>query len=172
MLCLTINYLLRLKIFAQDEALLAQKESERSKTGGKFSNLKEAEAADSEAFAAAQRKYQAVSAGLLSSDDGADATLQEQLISKNIVYLILDILSFESAKDVHDVLKSLSISGAKEAVSNATTEKKQSEMELEHIKGELTKKEKLLTENSKSYNQDVAALDKLEKEVAKLAVSS
>lgn len=59
---------------------MAQKEGDRSKTGGKFSSLKDAEAEDAEAFAAAQRKYQAVSAGLLSSDDGADATLQEQLM--------------------------------------------------------------------------------------------
>lgn len=127
------------KSLKEDEQLLAQKESERSKTGSKFSSLKEAEAADAEAFAAAQRKYQAVSAGLLSSDDGADATLQEQLMS------------------------------AKQAVSTASTEKKESEMELEHIKSELVKKEKLLNENSKTYSRDVAALAKMDKEVANIA---
>lgn len=72
----------------QDEQVLAQKESDRAKTGSKFSSLKDAEAADAEAFAAAQKKYQAVSAGLLSSEDGTDATLQEQLMSLDIPFLL------------------------------------------------------------------------------------
>ncbi|KAK3911305.1 Structural maintenance of chromosomes protein 2 [Frankliniella fusca] len=127
------------KSLKEDEQILAQKVSEHSKTGGKFSSLKEAEAADAEAFAAAQRKYQAVSAGLLSSEDGTDSTLQEQLMA------------------------------AKQAVSAASSEKKQSEMELQHIKSELAKKEKLLKENSKTYSHDVASLEKVEKEVAAMA---
>lgn len=127
------------KSLKEDEQALALKESDQSKTGGQFSSLKEAEAADAEAFAAAQRKYQAVSAGLLSNDDGEDATLQEQLM------------------------------GAKQAVSNASTEKKESEMEMEHIKTELGKKEKLLNQNSKTYTQDLATLAKLDKEVAETA---
>lgn len=81
-----LNFLLICKIWVQDEQVLAQKEADRSKTGGKFSSLKEAEAADAEAFAAAQRKYQAVSAGLLSNDDGDDATLQEQLMGMILQY--------------------------------------------------------------------------------------
>ena len=60
--------------------------------------------------------------------------------------------------------------GAKQAVSTASTEKKESEMELEHIKSELVKKEKLLNENSKTYSHDVAALAKMDKEVANIAV--
>lgn len=127
------------KSLKEDEQVLAQKEADHSKTGGKFSSLKDAEAADAEAFAAAQRKYQAVSAGLLSTDDGTDATLQEQLMS------------------------------AKQAVSNASSEQKQSEMELTHIKSELTKKEKLLNENSKTYSRDLQTLERMEKEVATLA---
>ncbi len=81
--CYGVDYFSGLTIILhiiQDEQVLAQKQSEHAQTGGKFSSLKEAEAADAEAFAAAQRKYQAVSAGLLSSEDGADATLQEQLM--------------------------------------------------------------------------------------------
>ncbi|XP_026292869.1 structural maintenance of chromosomes protein 2 [Frankliniella occidentalis] len=127
------------KSLKEDEQILAQKQAEHGKTGGKFSSLKEAEAADAEAFAAAQRKYQAVSAGLLSSEDGADATLQEQLMA------------------------------AKQAVSTASSEKKQSEMEMQHIKSELLKKEKLLNENSKTYSHDVATLAKLDKEVTAMA---
>lgn len=64
----------------------------------------------------------------------------------------------------------LSYLGAKQAVSTASTEKKESEMELEHIKSELVKKEKLLNENSKTYSRDVAALAKMDKEVASIAV--
>lgn len=60
--------------------------------------------------------------------------------------------------------------GAKQAVSTASTEKKQSEMELEHIKSELVKKEKLLNENSKTHSHDVTALAKMDKEVAVIAV--
>lgn len=66
----------------------------------------------------------------------------------------------------------ISFAAAKQAVSTAGTEKKQSEMELEHIKSELVKKEKQLNQNSKSYSQDVANLAKAEKEVAAMAVSA
>lgn len=43
-------------------------------------------------------------------------------------------------------------------------------MELEHLKSELVKKDKLLNDNSKSYSHDVAALAKMDKEVATIAV--
>lgn len=46
-----------------------------------FNKMKNEEQKDLEAFAAAQKKYQAVSSGLFSSDeDGSDATLQDQLM--------------------------------------------------------------------------------------------
>ncbi len=45
-------------------------------------------------------------------------------------------------------------------------------MELQHIKSELVKKEKLLNENSKTYSHDLASLEKLDKEVANMTVST
>lgn len=46
-----------------------------------FNKMKNEEQKDLEAFAAAQKKYQAVSSGLFSNDqDGGDATLQDQLM--------------------------------------------------------------------------------------------
>lgn len=66
----------------QDEAALADKQKELSKVESMFVQLKTADEEDSKALAEAQRKFQAVSAGLLTTDDGQEATLQEQLMSK------------------------------------------------------------------------------------------
>ena len=52
-----------------------------NEVGGFFNKMKEEEQKDTEALAAAQKKFTAVSAGLFSNDqDGGDATLQDQLM--------------------------------------------------------------------------------------------
>lgn len=53
-----------------------------AKVGGLFESLKEADEADSKAFSDAQKRFQAVSAGLDMIEDGQASSLQEQLTSK------------------------------------------------------------------------------------------
>lgn len=48
-----------------------------------FQELKDNDAADNEAFAASQRKYEAISVGMEVNDAGETETLQDQLISKS-----------------------------------------------------------------------------------------
>jgi structural maintenance of chromosome 2 len=59
---------------------LSVKEAELQKVQGLFQKLKDADRADAEALTAAQRKFQAVSAGLVTDDGGGDSTLQDQLM--------------------------------------------------------------------------------------------
>jgi hypothetical protein len=47
---------------------------------GLFKKLKERASGDAEALAAVQRKFQALSTGLMTADDGGDSTLQDQLM--------------------------------------------------------------------------------------------
>jgi hypothetical protein len=61
---------------------LREKEKVLSKAEDVFLRLRQADEEDSRALEAAQRKYQAVSSGLLASEDGQDATLQDQLMSE------------------------------------------------------------------------------------------
>ena len=51
---------------------------------GLFTKLKDTDKADAEALAAAQKKFQAISAGLMTDDDGGDKTLQDQLMGEFI----------------------------------------------------------------------------------------
>ncbi|KAJ9600106.1 hypothetical protein L9F63_009617, partial [Diploptera punctata] len=64
----------------EDESSLAAKEGELKKVEGLFTKLKDTDKSDAEALAAAQKKFQAVSAGLVIDDDGSDKTLQDQLM--------------------------------------------------------------------------------------------
>lgn len=67
----------------QDEAALKEKEKIMSSAGDVFTQLQKAEQEDREALEVAQRKLQAASSGLVASEDGGEATLQDQLMSKN-----------------------------------------------------------------------------------------
>lgn len=67
---------------ANDEKALATKEAENDKVGGLFQQLKEADEADTKAYADAQKRFQAISAGLATNEDGEAASLQEQLIGR------------------------------------------------------------------------------------------
>lgn len=121
-----------------DKNALIVKEKELEKVGGFFQNLKEMCQKDTEAVLEAQEKYQKISAGLLESEDGENATLEQQLIN------------------------------AKQNVTQAQTELKQNEMILNHNRQQLNKKQKDMhnTENEyKKYNMD---LEKKEKELKSL----
>lgn len=123
---------------ADDKNALTSKEKELEKVGGLFQTLKEMDQKDTEALLKAQEKYQKISAGLLESEDGQNATLEQQLIN------------------------------AKQSITEAQTELKQCEMMLNHNKQQLNKKQKDMhsTENEyKKYNLD---LEKKEKELKNL----
>ncbi|GAB1868004.1 Structural maintenance of chromosomes protein [Camponotus japonicus] len=123
---------------ADDKNALILKEEELEKVGGHFQKLKEMDQKDTEALLKAQEKYQKISAGLLESEDGKNATLEQQLIN------------------------------AKQSITQAQTELKQCEMTLDHNKQQLSKKQKDMhsTENEyKKYNMD---LEKKEKELKNL----
>lgn len=70
------------KNMSKDEEALRTKEAKVEKVGDMFQKLREADEADSKAFSDAQKRFQAVSAGLDMNEDGQATSLQEQLISK------------------------------------------------------------------------------------------
>lgn len=128
-----------------DQNALMLKEKKLEEVGGLFQNLKDMCQNDAEALLEAQKKYQKVSAGLLESEDGENATLEQQLIN------------------------------AKQNVTQAQTELKQCEMTLNHNRQQLNKKQKDMhnTENEyKKYNIDLESKEKelksLENELRKL----
>lgn len=70
------------KNMSKDEEALQTKEAKMAKVGGLFQTLREADEADSKAFSDAQKRFQAVSAGLEMNEDGQATSLQEQLTSE------------------------------------------------------------------------------------------
>lgn len=70
------------KNLGKDEDALKTKETRMNEVGSLFENLKKADENDREAFAEAQKRFQALSAGLDVNEDGQTASLQEQLISE------------------------------------------------------------------------------------------
>lgn len=79
------NFLLKslftLIFFPKDSKTLAAKEKEVKKITDGLHSLQEASHKDAEALAAAQQHFNAVSAGLSSNEDGAEATLAGQMIT-------------------------------------------------------------------------------------------
>ncbi len=67
---------------SQDQATLKLQEKEIDKNKANFAKLEQKYKDDLEGVTAAQKHFQAVSAGLSSSDDGEDATLADQLMGK------------------------------------------------------------------------------------------
>lgn len=121
------------------------REKDLDKLARELEGLQTQSEADSEAHGAAQKHYQAVTAGLSSNDDGQAATLNDQLIT------------------------------AKSEISNADTEAKQASMKLKHAQQELKKKESDLKKTETGYQKDkqnydavVQNLQKLEAELKKL----
>lgn len=70
------------KNVAKDAEALKAKEAQMANVGGLFQTLRDADEADSKAFADAQKRFQAISAGLDMNADGQASSLQEQLTSE------------------------------------------------------------------------------------------
>lgn len=72
-----------LKNTSKDAEALKEKEAQMTQVGGLFQDLKDTDENDRKAFADAQKRFQAISAGLDMNEDGEAASLQEQLIGTN-----------------------------------------------------------------------------------------
>lgn len=72
------------KSIKDDQSALVSKENEMQKVGGIFEKLKENFQADEKAMADAEKKMEAVSAGLSTNDEGEAMSLQDQLMSEYI----------------------------------------------------------------------------------------
>lgn len=121
-----------------DQTALASKEKELENVGGLFQKLKLVDQKDADAVLEAQQKYQKISAGLLESEDGENATLEQQLIN------------------------------AKQNITQAQTELKQCEMMLSHNKQQLSKKQKDTRNNENEYKKYTIDLERKEKELKNL----
>lgn len=123
---------------ADDINALTLKEKELEKVGGIFQKLKEMDQKDTEAVLEAQEKFQKISSGLLESEDGNNATLEQQLIN------------------------------AKQSMIQAQTEFKQCEMAMNHNRQQLNKKEKDMNNTENEYKKYNIDLNKKEKELKSL----
>lgn len=72
---------------AKDEEALKAKEARMAEVGDMFKQLKETDESDRKAFADAQKRFQALSAGLEMNEDGQSSSLQEQLIGTFLISL-------------------------------------------------------------------------------------
>ncbi|KAM8711621.1 hypothetical protein ACLKA7_012176 [Drosophila subpalustris] len=126
------------KNISEDESALLKKQQAMSNVQGEFQSLKDADATDAKAYEDAQRKFEAVSQGLSTNEDGQASTLQEQLIA------------------------------AKQQLSEAQTIIKTSEMELRHTRSLLNQKEGETQTNDAAYTKDKELHDQLEVEIKNL----
>uniref|UniRef100_A0A1B0C4Z1 RecF/RecN/SMC N-terminal domain-containing protein n=1 Tax=Glossina palpalis gambiensis TaxID=67801 RepID=A0A1B0C4Z1_9MUSC len=120
------------KSMEDDEKSLQLKQKEMDKAKNLFQNLKEADSADSLAYEETQKKYEAVSQGLSTNEDGQASSLQDQLIN------------------------------AKQSLSEAQTLIKTSDMELKHSRQLLRQKESETQTNDAAYTKDKNLHDKLQ----------
>ncbi|XP_052862774.1 structural maintenance of chromosomes protein 2 [Anopheles cruzii] len=126
------------KSITDDEQALRGKETEMERRGATFQTLKDACEADADAFAAAQKRFEAVSAGLSTNEDGEAATLQDQLMD------------------------------AKQKSSEAATAIKQSEMELKHSQKLLREKQGNMNNSDAAYLEDKRKLTKCEGQIGQM----
>ncbi|XP_013783818.1 structural maintenance of chromosomes protein 2-like [Limulus polyphemus] len=124
----------------EDAATTVSKEKQLQKLVCQLEKLQQDSKVDSEALTAAQKHFQAVSAGLSSNEDGEEATLADQLMT------------------------------AKNDIANADTETKQAEMKLKHAEGEIKKKQTDCKKTEKEYQKDQGSYQALEKELNKIKV--
>lgn len=126
------------KNMAEDSKALAAKEKEVKKITDGLHGLQEASNKDAEALAAAQQHFNAVSAGLSSNEDGAEATLAGQMIA------------------------------CKNDISKAQTEAKQAQMKLKHAQQELKNKQAEVRKMDSGYKKDQEAFEAVKKVKEKL----
>lgn len=119
-------------------AAIKGREKDLDKLAKELEGLQKQSEVDLDAHTAAQKHYQAVSAGLSSNDDGQAATLNDQLIT------------------------------AKSEISNAETEAKQAAMKLKHAQQELKKKESDLKKTEQGYKKDKQAYDSVVQNLKKI----
>ncbi|XP_054664845.1 structural maintenance of chromosomes protein 2 [Grus americana] len=134
-----------LKSMQEEFKILVVKEKEIEKMKKELNDLQEASEKDAGALAAAQQHFNAVSAGLSSSDDGKEATLAGQMMT------------------------------CKNEISKAVTEAKQVQMKLNYAQQELKTKQVEVKKMDKGYKKDQEALEavrttkeKLENQMKKL----
>ncbi|XP_043795262.1 structural maintenance of chromosomes protein 2 isoform X1 [Apis laboriosa] len=129
----------QLKInIADDENIFVTKQKEYAKVEDLFKMLKETDEQDCKAVLFAQEKYQKISSGLLESQDGENATLEQQLIN------------------------------TKQSLSEAQTQRKQCEMTLNHNREQLKRKKIELKNTGDEYKKYTKDLENKEKEVKNL----
>nr|KAF6487520.1 structural maintenance of chromosomes 2 [Rousettus aegyptiacus] len=126
------------KNMIEDSKTLAAKEKEVKKITDGLNTLQEASNKDAEALAAAQQHFNAVSAGLSSNEDGAEATLAGQMMA------------------------------CKNDISKAQTEAKQAQMKLKHAQQELKTKQAEVKKMDSGYRKDQEALEAVKKLEEKL----
>uniref|UniRef100_T1H3I8 Uncharacterized protein n=1 Tax=Megaselia scalaris TaxID=36166 RepID=T1H3I8_MEGSC len=112
------------KSIKDDETDLTKKEKEMEKVGTLFTDLKKADEDDTAAYEAAQKKFEAVQQGLSTDENGQASSLQEQLIA------------------------------GRQALSEAQTSIKTSDMELRHFRTVLKQKENETQTSDASYQKD------------------
>ncbi|MXQ93870.1 hypothetical protein E5288_WYG008129 [Bos mutus] len=117
------------KNMVEDSKTLAAKEKEVKKITDGLSALQEASNKDAEALAVAQQHFNAVSAGLSSNEDGAEATLAGQMMA------------------------------CKNEISKTQTEAKQAQMKLKHAQQELKTKQTEIKKMDSGYRKDQEALE-------------
>lgn len=123
------------KSIDEDKAAIVSKGKQVEKLETQLTELAEESEKDAEAVAAAQKHFQAVSAGLASNTEGEEATLAEQLRA------------------------------AKNDIAEAETESRQAEMRLKHSQEEAKKKQAECKKTETSYQKDGAANKAVEKEL-------
>ena len=128
------------KNIGNDEKALETKETEMNNVAELFDSLKEADATDAKAFADAQKRFQAVSAGLVTNEDGEAASLQDQLMT------------------------------AKKQLSEAKTTIKQCDMQLKHNTKMLNEKQNSRQTSDAAYTKDKQNHDNLEAKITQLTV--
>lgn len=122
----------------EDKSSATSKQKELDKLLDKLNSLQEASKKDAEAVEAANKHFQAVSAGLCSNTEGEEATLANQLMS------------------------------AQHEITQADTETKQAEMKLKIVREELTRKKKECASTAGNYEKDQAQYKELEKALTRL----
>ncbi|KAM3864764.1 structural maintenance of chromosomes protein 2 [Diretmus argenteus] len=133
------------KSMEEDKKMLVVKEKEVSKLAEKLGALQEEGQQETKALEAAEQHFRAVSAGLSTNEDGAEATLAGQMMA------------------------------CKNDMSKADTEAKQAQMTLKHAQAELKTKQAEVKKMDSGYKKDQDNLqavrssrEKLQAELAKL----
>jgi len=126
------------KSLTDDGAALRQKQQEMAKLRDVFDTLRTADEQQATALAAAQKRFQAVSSGMLDNEDGDEATLAQQLMN------------------------------AKSAIATAETDRQEADMRLKHTQQELSKRRAAMKKTEAEYRRDAQQLETMEADLARL----